>query len=154
MKQVEYKKNYIVYEDGRVWIKKANRFAKLSNSDGYLLVNINGRTEKVHRVVATCFIPNPLNLPEVNHKWGIKTDNRVSELEWSTSSKNKEHAWRILGLNYTKKACQATHILTGATYEFTSQAECSRELKLNLGHINNCLRGRSKQHKGYTFQYI
>ena len=49
----------------------------------------------VHVLVAQAFIPNPDDKPEVNHLKGRKSDNRVSELEWATSSENKRHAWRI-----------------------------------------------------------
>lgn len=71
-------------------------------TNGYMRVNIRSESGRhncavVHRFIALAFIPNPDNLPEVNHKNGNKQDNRVENLEWVTSRQNKLHAYRVLG---------------------------------------------------------
>jgi hypothetical protein len=70
----------------------------MDNGKGYKSFNtsINGVRKKyyVHRVVALLYIPNPKNLKEVNHKNGIKSDNRVENLEWCTRKENVQHAYK------------------------------------------------------------
>lgn len=72
-------------------------------SNGYTSCYIAGFKRKtIHRLVAEAFLPNPLNLPCVNHKNGIKTDNTVENLEWCTYEHNNRHA-RESGLWHPSK---------------------------------------------------
>ena len=72
----------------------------------YLWINTgHSKQEQAHRVVAKCFIPNPLNRKCVNYKNGIKTDNRVENLEWCTHSENTIHSFmtglqQVIGNQY------------------------------------------------------
>jgi hypothetical protein len=76
------------------------------SEDGYICVTLikNGKTKftGLHRLVASAFIPNPENKPQVNHKDGNKHNNSIDNLEWSTISENIQHAFDT-GLNEVKK---------------------------------------------------
>lgn len=67
-------------------------------SNGYNFVKLSkdhvSQPYSIHRLVGIAFIPNPQNKPCINHKNGIKTDNRVENLEWVTYSENHKHAFR------------------------------------------------------------
>lgn len=72
------------------------KILKQSTVNGYRTVNLGSRhrNKSVHRLVAEAFIPNPHNLPEVNHKDLNKANNRVGNLEWTTYEGNRDHAKR------------------------------------------------------------
>lgn len=92
--------NYQVSSEGRVRHTTKKTIKTLCYNDkGYLLVNIyignnQCRSFAVHRLIAEMFIPNPDNLPEVNHEDGNKSNNRVSNLTRCTRSYNMVHAFQ------------------------------------------------------------
>jgi hypothetical protein len=91
---------YFVSEYGEIKsLKRKKPFMMKLKLDkwGYMNVSLSSenkkKTFKVHRLVAESFIPNPENKHQINHKNGIKTDNCSKNLEWTTDSENKKHAW-------------------------------------------------------------
>ncbi len=91
---------YYVTENGEVYRLWKTGFKKMKpsiNPDGYYLINFchNGKKKsyRVNRLVAECYLPNPNNLPLVEHKDDVKTNNNVSNLMWSTIADNNKHAW-------------------------------------------------------------
>lgn len=69
---------------------------KRFDKDGYYRVHLRGKFIPVHRLVAKAFINGDTSLT-VNHKNGIRTDNRVENLEWLSPADNERHARRVLG---------------------------------------------------------
>lgn len=96
----EVSDKYLVDEDGNMYSDYGMR--KLSDNsiqNGYIVNTLYGTKCRVnnvkrHRVIAKLFLPDPSpGQVQVNHKNGIKTDNRVCNLEWCTSKENIHHAW-------------------------------------------------------------
>lgn len=165
---------YMVSTLGR--IKSLERISKSTNKEKienriikqtentYLSVNLtNGsyrRFNPVHISVATAFIANPENKPQVNHKDGDKWNNVVDNLEWATAKENAQHSYHVLGnkgsLNGVfgerhptsrKVYCETTGITYG------SIREAARSLNVNHGRISGVCLGIEKSVNGLTFKY-
>lgn len=124
--------NYEITEDGQVYSLISHRFIKGGiYPNGYRFLRIREQEEYknylVHRLVAQAFIPNPDNLPVVNHIDGNKLNNRVDNLEWCTQSDNLKHAIEIgLVENQCKirRSVEMRNLTTGELITFDSAKEC------------------------------
>lgn len=144
--------NYEVSDLGRVRNKKTKRILRLGSDGrkGYLHVDLckdgEHNFKRIHRLVAEAFIPNPLNLQQINHIDENKTNNCVDNLEWCTNQYNAE---------YSKAKPVNQYSLDGiyvATYKSTKEAE--RQTGINQGNIVQCCKGKLKTSGGFIWKYV
>ena len=157
---VGYEDLYEVSNLGRVWSVKKNIFRKLrKDRDGYLVVDLckNGKKEwpQVHRLVAKAFIPNPENLPQVNHKDEDKTNNQVSNLEWCTPEQNNNHGTRNKrAAEKLSKPIKQLSLDGELIAIWKSSMEIYRQKKYDYSLICKCCRGERNKHKGFKWEYV
>lgn len=173
-----YQGIYQVSNFGRV---KSLKFGKekilrpRKTRNGYLRVNLC-KNEKlkgyyIHRLIATAFIPNPMNLPTVNHIDEDKTNNNVTNLEWMNLSQQQRHGTcqqrRVANTDYKARTAKIDYQAIGEklskqVYQYSldgtlvaiweSTTECGRQ-GFNQGNVAACCRGELKTHRGYIWSY-
>lgn len=151
---------------GRGYIKEI-KASKSGPKRGYLSVSLrkSGKTYRrnVHRLVATTFIPNPYNLPEINHKDENGLNNSINNLEWCDRLYNLSYGSRVQKFIDAKSKPILQYDLSGNFIkEWKSQTEISRVLKVDLGSLQHCLAGYRikkgkhfivKSYHGYIWKY-
>lgn len=149
---------YFITNDGKLYNEKTKRWYKDSLSGGYhkydLIQNSKKYSKLTHRLVAEAFIPNPLNLPVVNHKDGNKLNNSVENLEQISYSRNILHSYYEVGHKNVQQV--GKYDLAGRLIEvYLSCADASRKNPGTYPNlISNVCNGKAKTHKGFIWKYI
>lgn len=106
-----------------------------------------------HRIIASCFLDNPSDLPEVNHKNCCRSDNRVSNLEWCSNLYN-QHYREKYGVSMTESQGHYTFAVDLGSLKvffFRSQAEASKTIGADDGKINYVIKGKRNKTHNYWF---
>ena len=140
---------YIITRNGAVFDAKTGQVKATYLRNGYRIVNIDNKNYYVHRLLAQAFLPNPDNLPCINHIDGNKLNNALSNLEWCTYTENIQHAYdNRLRYNARRIMC----LETGEVYSSISLA--SRSTGIGVSALSACLTGKHKTCHKQHWKYI
>uniref|UniRef100_A0A6C0J8P4 HNH nuclease domain-containing protein n=1 Tax=viral metagenome TaxID=1070528 RepID=A0A6C0J8P4_9ZZZZ len=120
------------------------------NIKGYCKINIQGKGYQIHRLVSLQFIPNPKNLPIVDHIDGNRSNNKVNNLQWVNHQENKQKQNIFEKHSSGKKVIQVDPITKVHLKIWESISQADRILKCNV--LDN-LKGKSKTAAGYIWKY-
>ena len=146
------------------YIKRGRIMTPCLNSGKYLGLPINTdklkKNENVHRLIAITFLPNPNNLPCVNHKDENKLNNCIDNLEWCTVNYNVNYGYRNHNVSKSlKNNPKISKIVLqfdtkgNLIKEWSSLNQIKRELNLNISRISLKCRGKVKQFGNYIWKY-
>ena len=159
-REVKEYSNYEVNQLGEIRHKKRQKILKpRDNNGGYQYVNfkINGKNTNfaVHRIVANAFIPNPNGYTEVNHKDYNKKNNCVDNLEWVSSSQNKQHSYLKQENKKSRGKAINQYTKEGIFLKtFDSVSDAAKELGCCVAAISNCCLGRTKTSQGFRWSFV
>jgi hypothetical protein len=147
---------YRVDRHGNVYNSKKTLLKPYIEQNGYLRVSLSNETTKhkrftIHRLVASAFVPNPDNFPQVNHINEDKKDNTVENLEWCSPLSNLTHSHVIEKASVAKERAVKC-ITTGEVYPSIKQA--TQAYMVHHSNIVACCNGRRKSCGGVKWEYV
>jgi hypothetical protein len=147
----EFNGLYAATADGRIYSYRRKRFMKICNGNkGYKQVCIQvgqkAYMRYVHRLVAMAWIPNPDNLPEVNHIDENKANNAISNLEWCT----RKYNLRVSSVGFKVKPVHCVEL----NKDFDSLTDAAKFVGVTVSAVGEAANGRTQTSGGYHWQYI
>jgi hypothetical protein len=120
----------------------------------YVCIRQGGKAHNVrlHRLIASAFIPNPEDKPYVNHKDGDRTNNAVDNLEWCTASENERHKVDVLGVKQKPPIHQTAVVCVETNCAFKSIKDAAEQMRINGKHIGEVIAGKRKTACGYHWR--
>ena len=144
-------------KDGRSYNREGRVLTQHPDTKGYMKVHLckDGKPKNayVHRLVAQAFIPNPDNLPQVNHINEDKADNRVENLEWTSCIENIHHGTGIQRSALMRSVPVIRISPDGAVKHYVSASYAARAMGIVSQGIQHCCAGRQRTYKGYRWEY-
>ena len=146
---------YAITSCGKVWSYRNKKCLKpYKQSKGYLAVSLykDGTQKKynIHRLVAEAYLPNPNNLPQVNHKDENKTHNYINNLEWCDNTYNVNYGTRNKRVG---RARSKTVICVETNIVYYSPTEVEQTLGIDASSIHKCCKGKRHTAGGYHWRY-
>lgn len=156
---VGFEEYYSVSDEGQVWSNRRHKVLKPKvDRYGYKVVVLSVKGvvhhRTVHRLVAQSFIPNPNNLPTVNHINEDKSDNRSVNLEWMSVIDNNNHGTRNEKLSNAKCKSPVEQVFSdGTTVRYKGVKDASRKTGVHRVCIARCCKNIRKTAGGYKWRY-
>lgn len=137
--------------------KQVRVIKSITNNNGYLfvLLRCNGRKKKmyIHRLVAQAFIPNPDNLPQINHIDETRINNKVENLEWCTAKHNVNYGRRSI-LFAAKVAKSVFRVENNTVVALYYSIKATEKDGYNARLVSACAIGKNKSHKGCQWVFV
>ena len=161
MRDVEFLSGYTVTDDGHIYslnygnTGQKKELAGYKDKDGYVVVLIKKKKYKRYRIVAQTFVPNVNNLPMVNHKDAVRSNDDYTNLEWCDNTYNIRYAVDHGSFDHISNCIEQVDFTSGKTIAiYKSAREAERQTGVKRPNIVACINGHAKSAGGFIWKKV